>query len=70
MGEDIQLVGFFRELKHGRPDGPSLREGVADEAGPFDEEIARYLETAPVVLASAGLAVDDVLDPSNKGVAR
>ncbi|MGE0868043.1 MAG: hypothetical protein AB7P03_05770 [Kofleriaceae bacterium] len=55
-------VGFFRELKHGRPDGPSLRELMKDRAKPGESRIAAYLREAPILLYAVG-PVTDVLEP-------
>jgi hypothetical protein len=64
----VKEVGFFRELRHGHPDGPSLREAVDDDSDPADPEIVDYLDAGSVV-AVAGKLVDDVLDDSKVGVA-
>jgi hypothetical protein len=64
----VTKVGFFRELRHGDADGPSLGELVA--AGPVavDPRMLGYLEHGPV-MATTGRLVDDVLDPARTGVA-
>jgi hypothetical protein len=64
----VRQVGFFRELRHGDPDGPSLREAVGDGSDPADPEVVDYLDAGSVV-AVAGRDVDDVLDDSKVGVA-
>ncbi|MGE0545863.1 MAG: hypothetical protein AB7O24_31460 [Kofleriaceae bacterium] len=58
----LMPVGFFRELKHGRADGPSLRELMNDRAKPGESRIAGYLRDAPILLHAMG-PVTDVLDP-------
>jgi hypothetical protein len=55
-------IGFFRELRHGKPDGPSLRESLASSAGPDDAALARYLCSGVVLVAAPG-PVRDVLAP-------
>lgn len=59
----MKRLGFFRELPHGDPDGPSLLEAErrtrADEAA-----IVRYLAESPV-LAISGSVVYDILDPQH-----
>ena len=58
----VAPVGFFRELKHGRADGPSLREAMRDKSKPGEARIAAYLRAAPILLHALG-PVTDVLDP-------
>lgn len=55
-------VGFFRELKHGRPDGESLREMMRDTGKPGGARIAAYLREAPILLHAVG-PVTDVFQP-------
>lgn len=55
-------VGFFRELKHGRADGPSLREAMRDKGKPGESRIAAYLRAAPIMFHALG-PVTDVLTP-------
>ena len=56
----VQRIGFFRELKHGKADGPSLRESLAQDADADDANVAKYLR-AGVALASAPGIVRDIL---------
>jgi hypothetical protein len=65
----MSRAGFFRELSHGSPDGPSLAESRGDEPQADEALIVRYLESAPF-LAATGSFVDDYLNPANKAVAR
>jgi hypothetical protein len=58
----VAPVGFFRELKHGRADGPSLREVMRDKSKPGESRIAAYLRAAPILLHALG-PVTDVLEP-------
>lgn len=58
----VAPVGFFRELKHGRADGPSLREAMRDKGKPGESRIAAYLRAAPILLHALG-PVTDVLAP-------
>lgn len=65
----LKPVGFFRELRHGMPNGPSLPKSVRPAATSDEDRVVRYLQLSPTFAAS-GPMVDDVLDPSNKSVAR
>jgi hypothetical protein len=58
----VAPVGFFRELKHGRADGPSLREAMRDKGKPGESRIAAYLREAPILLHAMG-PVTDVFEP-------
>lgn len=64
----VERLGFFRELRHGDPSGPSLREAVSEPL-PADvrERVASYLAAGPVVVATTQRA-DDALDPSKTEV--
>jgi hypothetical protein len=64
----LKPVGFFRELRHGDPDGPVLRDAVRDGPAGDEQQVVAYLKDAPVLVASPGL-VDDVLDGSRRRVA-
>jgi hypothetical protein len=64
----LKRIGFFRELRHGDPAGPSLREGRGKLRPASTTQVVRYLMTAPA-LAVTGALVDDALDPARKGVA-
>lgn len=57
---DLQFAGFFRELSHGLPDGPSLLESVSPEPHPDEDRIIAYLERG-AVLAVSGVLARDVL---------
>jgi hypothetical protein len=61
-------VGFFRELRHGRPDGPSIDDCAERSGGRDEDAIVRYLN-AGATLAATGSMVDDCLDNTRKGVA-
>ena len=62
----LRKVGFFRELRHGFPDGPSLKavRGTLKEVG----AVAKYLRSGNAVV-TPGVLVDDVLDPTKTRVA-
>ena len=64
----LRQVGFFRELAHGDPDGPSLRDAVREAPPSERERIANYLQ-AGNAFAVTGMAVDDVLDPDRTNIA-
>jgi len=65
----LAQVGFFRELRHGHPNGPSLEEAVGKLHASDVGGILRYLENAPT-LAATGSVVDDALSPDRTGVAK
>jgi hypothetical protein len=64
----LRYAGFFRELRHGRVDGPSLAESRQSSADPDEQRILGYLADG-TTLAATGKAVDDVLDDGKKAVA-
>jgi hypothetical protein len=53
-------VGFYQELKHGRPDGESLRAVVQPEGAPDDARLAAYLRSGKQMMIAPG-PVKDVL---------
>ncbi|MFK0288435.1 hypothetical protein ACIQVL_49370 [Streptomyces sp. NPDC090499] len=55
-----RFLGEFRELEHGRTDGPSLRDCVQREGAPYEADLVRYLR-AGSVLAATTSRVHDVL---------
>jgi hypothetical protein len=60
-------VGFFRELRHGKPDGPSLRDSIGS-GEPDEAAIVQYLYTG-ATLAATGSMVDDYLNSDRKAIA-
>lgn len=56
-------IGFFRELRHGDPQGPSLRDAVSAEPGLDEARVAAYLRAGEAFIMSPGV-VTDILDPS------
>lgn len=60
-----KLVGFYRELPHGKPTGPSLRDSVGGTPHPDRERILAYLSGAPVLIVTMGPG-RDVLSPDQK----
>jgi hypothetical protein len=52
-------IGSFRELRHGREDGPSLLESRVDY-GERKADVVRYLAAASVLAASGTAAVDEI----------
>lgn len=56
-------VGFFRELRHGQPAGPSLKEAIRPQSQPEEAKIVSYLKGGHVLSASPGL-VRDAIDPA------
>jgi hypothetical protein len=61
-------AGHFRELRHGRPDGPSLVDAVGQGRYLDQRQIADYLMTASAP-AVTGSMVDDVINLEKTGVA-
>ncbi|WP_028815349.1 hypothetical protein [Streptomyces flavidovirens] len=60
-----RFVGEYRELGHGRSDGPSLHAAVRDEGGQDEKSLARYLREG-AALAATGTRVHDVLSPEHE----
>ncbi len=60
--ETLPFVGDFRELEHGRPDGPSLRSAVRAQEAPYARDLVQYLRNGAVLAATTTLA-RDVLSP-------
>jgi hypothetical protein len=56
-------VGFFRELRHGEPEGPSLIEAIRPKADYDRRLVVSYLRSSPILFAYPGV-VRDVLDSS------
>jgi hypothetical protein len=54
----LRPVGFFRELRHGLPDGPSLREAMRDESDPFEAPVIAYLRGAATLVTTGRMAQD------------
>ena len=57
----LKRVGFFRELSHGDPDGPSLAESVRDRQATDEHRIVEYLRNGVPFIVSPG-PVFDVID--------
>ncbi len=60
-----RFIGEFRELGHGRPDGPSLHAAVRDEGDQDEPFLVRYLSAGTVVTVS-GTGVHDVVSPGHE----
>nr|WP_037831766.1 hypothetical protein [Streptomyces sp. NRRL S-325] len=58
--DKFPFVGNFRELGHGRPDGPSLRAAVQADESEHERDLVRYLRGGSVLFATPS-AVPDVL---------
>jgi hypothetical protein len=58
-------VGFFREMRHGEPDDPSLAALRSPTPGPHQVDLARYLDAGHVLFATPGFATD-VLDGTTR----
>jgi len=60
----VERVGFFRELRHGDPNGESLKNIINNCAKADENKIIDYLKSGVVWVACGG-ATSDVLNPSN-----
>lgn len=58
----LKKVGFFRELRHGEPDGPELRSLLSKVPQDDERRIVHYLRSGVVLIATPGF-VEDVLSP-------
>jgi hypothetical protein len=61
----LKRVGFFRELEHGDPAGPEIRDCVRDRPQADEASIATYLRNGVLLICCPGV-VGDILD-SNAG---
>ena len=59
----LKKVGFFCELKHGDPSGPSLKNAVQSVAHYDKDCIVKYIRSSILIIGSPGV-VRDVLDPA------
>lgn len=57
----VVRVGFFRELSHGKKDGPELKQALRAAGDPEEAKVVRYLRAGKVFMASPGI-VRDVVD--------
>lgn len=64
-GKELLQAGFFRELRHGSPDGPGLQASRREEGYPDEEMIARYLESGET-LAVRMSSVTDYFDAARR----
>ncbi|MFI0990495.1 hypothetical protein [Streptomyces exfoliatus] len=62
-----RFIGEFRELAHGRPDGPSLRESVGCGSPENLTGIVAYLRGGATLAATGQLTVD-ALDPQGGSI--
>ena len=58
----IELVGWFSDLPHGRPDGPRLADSVGATAADDAAVVADYLEDGTVIAETTGAVLRDALD--------
>lgn len=59
--KQLMRVGFYKELRHGRPDGGSVRDSLQATPGPDDKRLVAYLRAGTPLVVAAGI-VRDVLD--------
>jgi hypothetical protein len=57
----MKLVGFFSELPHGSPDGPSLAAAVGQLDDDTASHVAGYLNAGTVIVPTLGTRCVDVL---------
>jgi hypothetical protein len=60
MKKQLIRVGFYKELKHGRPDGESLKAVLQPVAGDDDAKLVQYLKAGKPMMVAPG-PVRDVL---------
>ncbi|MFD7528650.1 hypothetical protein ACFV8E_13830 [Streptomyces sp. NPDC059849] len=58
--DSFPIVGSFRELEYGSPDGPSIRAAVRPAAPEHEGDLVRYLRAGSTLVATPS-AVPDVL---------
>ena len=58
----LRPVGFFRELDHGMPGGPSITDSRSGEAHTDETKIISYLSGGHLLIATPGV-VRDVFSP-------
>lgn len=63
-GKTLIRIGFFRELRHGQPTGPSLKEALAPAVGIHDDAVVEYLKSGVALMVAPGI-VRDVLAPES-----
>jgi hypothetical protein len=63
----LKQVGFFRELRHGDPHGPSLMEARGGLSHENRAAILHYLRSASILCVAACL-FDDALDSSRQSI--
>jgi hypothetical protein len=61
----VRDFGFFKELEHGDPDGPSIRDLMQDEPQPHEREMADYLAKGVPVFGGSGV-FRDVISGANR----
>lgn len=59
----MRRIGFFRELPHGEPDGPILRDAVDAIAPDLAARLVGYLEKGRLLAAVPAPGID-VIDPT------
>lgn len=57
----LREVGYFKELPHGKIDGPSLKESTSNISSKDEEKIVKYLTNGVAFVSSPGI-VRDVFD--------
>lgn len=61
----LKRLGFFRELRHGDPNGPSLKALLGTKPNYEPDLVIRYLRSGVLRIGSPGVS-KDVLDPTGK----
>lgn len=60
----LKRAGFFRELRHGMPEGPQLRSLASELPQENERQIVSYLKSGVLFIATPGV-VEDVLAPGH-----
>lgn len=61
----LRRVGFFSELRHGKKDGPSLKDSIRESGDPDEAKAVSYLQAGASLMDAPGI-VHDVLDPEGR----
>ena len=61
----LKHIGYFKELKHGYKNGPSLKENISNKPQEYEKEIIAYLSSGIGFVYSPGI-VYDILSKDKK----
>ena len=54
----LKRIGFFRELEHGDPEGPSLVASCRDSQRPIEADIVAYLKEGCLLVGTPGVTTN------------